>query len=276
MYCVDGSYRPLRGAAAAALRCPTTAAGSRAFARAHPGLFNATAFGDHPYPGHLPPGRLDSRDPDYLEFAELPHFASVLDRLQRLYGSRKHFTIYNDEYGYITNPPNHSKAHFVSPATAASYLNWAEYRSWQNPRLASTMQYLLYDPDPQMTPEYGGFATGLILYNGTVLPTYDAYRLPLYLPVTAVRRGRSVEVWGCARRAQALGQPEVAIQFQRASRGAFTTLETLDVTDPRGYFDLRVSFPAGGSVRLAWTYPPAADAMAAKTVYSRTVKVRIT
>ncbi len=282
LYCVDAAYRPLRGSAAAAIGCPTTAAGSRGFQAAHPGLFSPNAFADHPYPANKPPNQLDSRDPDYVELPEIPHFAAVLDRLQRLYGSRRQFAIYNTEFGYITNPPNHNKLGYVSPSTAAYYLNWAEYISWRTPRIASYMQYQLYDPNPSVNvPEYGGFASGLILYNGTVLPTYNAYVLPLYLPVTTTRSGRSLEVWGSARPAYSYAQPQLAIQFQRGSRGPFTTLKTVSVTDTHGYFDLRMTFPASGSVRLAWSYPPAtatgySDPLASKTAYSRTVKVTIT
>ena len=35
----------------------------------------------------------------------------------------------------------------------------------------------------------------------------------------------------------------------------FTTLRTVTITSPRGYFDLHLSFPASGTVRLAWSYP---------------------
>ena len=36
-------------------------------------------------------------------------------------------------------------------------------------------------------------------YYGTKKPTYDAWRLPLYLPVTSARKGQRLQVWGCAR-----------------------------------------------------------------------------
>ncbi len=148
LYCVDSNYRELRGSAAAAVGCPTNAAGSRRFRSAHPALFRASGFADHPYPINQPPTEASSSDPDYVEFSELPRLASALDRVTRIYGSGMRFPIYNNEYGYITNPPNHSSSHFVSPATAAGYINWAEYLSWRSPRIASTMQYLLYDPNP--------------------------------------------------------------------------------------------------------------------------------
>ncbi len=63
------------------------------------------------------------------------------------------------------------------------------------------MQYLLYDPNPRLAPEYGGFASGLIFYDGAVRkPGYDAYRLPLFLPSTTAKSARqSLEVWGCVR-----------------------------------------------------------------------------
>ena len=289
LYCVSPSDQELRGAAAAAVGCPTSAAGSRRFRSAHPALFRASGFADHPYPVNLPPTNASSNDPDYVEFSELPRLASLLDRLQRTYGSGTRFPIYNDEYGYITNPPNNSPSHFVSPATAASYINWAEYLSWRNSRIASTMQYLLYDPNPRNAPEFGGFASGLIFYGGARKPGYDAYRLPLFLPVTSTRSGRSLEVWGCVRpahfaRLDAGGAPQQAqIQFQRGSSGAFTTLRTVTITSARGYFDLHMSFPGSGTVRLAWSYPPNDPLLTPSlitpgdvdTVYSRAVKVTV-
>ena len=54
LYCLDSSYRQLRGSAARAHGCPTNAAGSRRFRAQHPGLFSASGVGDHPYPGNGP------------------------------------------------------------------------------------------------------------------------------------------------------------------------------------------------------------------------------
>ena len=290
LYCVSSTYAELRGAAAATVGCPTTSAGSRQFRTAHPALFRASGFADHPYPVNLPPTRASSADPDFTEFSELPRLASTLDRLVRIYAAPTRFPIYNNEYGYITNPPNNSSSHFVSPATAATYTNWAEYLSWRNSRIASTMQYLLYDPNPtKNVPEFGGFASGLIFYGGARKPGYNAYRLPLFLPVTSTRSGGSLEVWGGVRPAHFAsldtgGTPQqVQIQFQRGSRGAFTTLRTVKLTSPRGYFDVHLTFSAGGTVRLAWSYPANDPLLTPSliapgdpdTVYSRSVKVAV-
>jgi hypothetical protein len=274
LYCVDSRFRSLRGRAAKLTGCPTTAAGSRGFRLRHPGLFDAAGFGVHPYPFNLPPTQVDSKDPDYAEFGDIPHLAATLDRIQRVYGGTRRPPIYNTEFGYITRPPNNSAhygSHFVSPSTAAAYINWAEYLSWRSPRIATTMQYLLYDPAPTLS----GFATGLILRDGKRKPTYDAYRLPVFLPVTRTRRGASVEVWGCVRPAHYAtidthGSTQyVQIQFRRAARGRFQTIMSVPVTNVRGYFDTRAAFPASGTVRLAWSYP------SGRVVFSRTVRVAV-
>ncbi len=272
LYCVDSRYRQLRGRAAAAVGCPATSAGSRQFRRAHPALFNASGFGIHPYPFNLPPTEADSGDPDYVEFSQISRLGAALDHVQHAYGSGRRLPIYNTEYGYETNPPNRTD-HFVSPSTAATYINWAEYLSWRNPRLATTMQYLLYDPDPHAGNAIfglGNFAAGLIFYHGAPKADYYAYRMPIFLPVTSTTRRRSLTVWGCVRPAHfASGRQSVQIQFRRGTRGAFKTIKTVGLTSSRGYFDVPVGFPSSGAVRLAWRYPKGS------TIYSRSVTVTV-
>jgi hypothetical protein len=287
LYCVDSAYRVLRGTAARAVGCPSTAAGSRLFRRSNPGLFRASGLADHPYPSNQPPTVETSSDPDIAPFPRLANLAHAIDRVQRVYGSPRRLPIYNTEYGYITRPPNRGK--FVSPATAAYYLNWAEYLSWRQPRVASTMQYLLADPSFRGAfAGDGGFASGLEFANGRAKPGYGAYLLPLYLPVTTGRRGRALEVWGCVRPSRyALydsGKPQTAqIQFARSPSTRFTTLKTITVTDPDNcYFDVRLKFPGSGLVRLAYTYPSPSplsfaedSSLAGSTVMGRTVRVTI-
>jgi hypothetical protein len=89
--------------------------------------------------------------------------------------------------------------------------------------------------------------------------------MPLYLPFTTEKRGTRVEVWGDVRPAHfARGTQSVQIQFQANSRGAFRTLQTVRITNPRGYFDVRVHFPSSGAVRTTWVYP------GGPRIYSRT------
>jgi hypothetical protein len=285
LYCVDSSYRQLRGRLARTEGCPATAAGSRSFRRQNPALFGASGFADHPYPDNEPPTSERSRDPDIAPFPRLPNLEHALDRVQRIYGSQRRLAIYNTEYGYITHPPNLDD--FVSPATAAYYINWAEYLSWKQPRVASTMQYLLYDPMLNgVIPGDGGFTSGLLYVNGKAKPGYAAYRLPLYLPVTSSRRGRSLEVWGCVRPSRYAmldtGQRQTAqIEFARGSSRTFTTLRTVTVANPSScYFDVRMNFPGSGTVRLAYTYPDdplvlSPSGLGGSTVYSRSVALKL-
>jgi hypothetical protein len=279
LYCVDSNFHQLRGGAAAARGCPTTAAGSRQFRTQNPALFQASAFSQHPYPLNMPPTQDASNDPDYATFPQLPNLEHELDRLQHIYGSNTRFGIINDEYGYITHPPNPGNA--VSPSTGAYYINWAEYLSWRSARIKSTMQYLLYDP---IDNTQGGFASALLTTRGAKKPAYFAYRLPLYLPSTSTRRGRSLEVWGDVRpfyyaSLDTSTQQVAQIQFQRGSRGPFTTIKRVMITDPRGYFDVQVKFPASGTVRLTWTYP-VGDSLfpsyaSGVAVHSRSVQVTL-
>ena len=271
LYCVDQNYHELRGAAAKALGCPTTA-GSQQFRSQNPGLFEATGVADHPYAGDEPPTKDTSRDPSFASLPKLPNLEAELDKLQRTYGSSRRLPIYNDEFGYITNPPNRQR--FVSPATAAYYLNWAEYLTWRNARVASTAQYLLYDPVPTKLAPGGGFASGLLTWRGQRKPTYPAYRLPVYLPRTSARRGRALLVWGCVRPAHyaAIDTHQaqyVKIQLQRGRHSSFATVKQVKITNPRGYFETRVAFPAGGTVRLSWSYPANDPLLPTGTIYSR-------
>jgi hypothetical protein len=271
LYCVDSRYRQLRGAAAAARGCPTTAAGSSRFARRHPALFQAGGFADHPYEQGVAPntptiGPDDPKtwrtDPDYADLPEVPRLERMLDRIQRLYGSHTRLRVWNTEYGYRTRPPDPRAT--INQATAAYYMNWAEYLSWRQKRLASYSQYLLQDP---VTDQ---FASGLLLPNGRPKATFYAFRMPLFLPVTSARRGRRLQVWGCVRPAHVYpGAQVVEIQFQAGSKGPFRTLYTVPIVSIRGYFDVRESFSASGSVRLSWKIP------SGPRIYSRVVKIAV-
>jgi hypothetical protein len=297
MYCVDSNYRELRGAAAAVRGCPTNAAGSRRFRAQNPALFAASGVSDHPYMRWYAPNHELNPDPvnhlstrDYTSLGVIGNLSRAIDRLVRVYGSGAHLPIYDTEFGYITSPPKHSpdpqvhstKVYYLSPATAAAYMNWAEYVSWRNPRLRTFDQYLLYDIErPTPGNDWGGFASGLLSWTGQQKATYDAFRLPLYLPVTTTHRGHSLEVWGCVRPAPFgvldTGQPQTA-EIQFAPRGGpFATVQTVTVGPGSScYFDLHLTFPSTGSVRIAYTYPPGDMQLGdGFEVHSRTVGVTV-
>jgi hypothetical protein len=275
LYCVNTKYQELRGSAAKSVGCPTNAAGARKFRRQNPGLFKASGVGDHPVPDNLSPIADGTSDPNFATIADLGRLERTLDKVNDVYGSTKKYDIYNDEYGYITSPP--SRQHYVSPATAAYYINWAEYLSWKNPRVKSYMQYLLKDPQPTTSGgPYAGYASGLEYDNGQPKRAYNAYRLPLYLPKTSFSRHANIEVWGDARPAPFMqrdrnGPQTVSIQLNDK------TIRTVRATGSRGYFDVRMRFAKSGTVRLAYTYPSSDPflpvGVAGSTVHSRSVKI---
>ena len=297
LYCVDSSYHQLRGSAARIRGCPETAAASKRFRAQNPALFGASGVSDHPYMRWYKPNHELNPDPtnhssttNYSSLGVIGNLTGALDRLQRVYGSRIRLPIYDTEFGYITSPPKHSpdptskvRVIYLSPAVAAGYMNWAEYLSWRNPRLRSFEQYLLYDPlRPTRANNWGGFASGLLSWNGVQKDTYYAWRLPLYLPVTRAQSGHSLEVWGCVRPARFglldTGSPQTAqIQFAPRSGGDFSPVQTVTIAPGAScYFDVQVSFPSSGTVRLAYTYPPG-DALLGDGVgvVSRTVPVTV-
>jgi hypothetical protein len=268
LYCVDSSYHQLRGLAASQRGCPTTPAGSSRFPADNPALFHASGVAVHPYSQGLPPNMAPPLEPDYAEFADLPHLETTLDRLQQVYGSNTRFPIYSTEFGEQTNRPG-KVIRALSPPTAAYYMNWTEYLSWLNPRIRSFDQYLLVDA------ANGTFPSALEFADGTPKPSYYAYRMPLYMPVTTASAHKPLEVWGCARPApnarRDTGRPQrVEIQFQAAAGGAFRTVRTVTLGDTGGcYLDVRQAFPGSGTVRLRWAYPNGS------AIFSRNVRVKI-
>jgi hypothetical protein len=272
LYCVDSSLHQLRGTAALQRGCPATQAQSQQFRSQNPALFQASGFSDHPYPlGGLPPNMRVPDEPDYADLAALPNLEYTLDKAQAAYGADTHFPIYSTEFGYQTNPPE-TIQRTTAPRIAAYYLNWSEYISWRDPRIRSYDQYLLRDPPGANAS--GGFATGLQFKNGIPKAMFDAYRTPLYLPLTSGRRGHALEVWGCVRPAPFAGADSgraqhVKIEFRAASSASFHTVRTLTIADPHCYFDTPVTFDGSGSVRLAWAYPHG------PTIHSRVVTITL-
>jgi hypothetical protein len=284
LYCVDSNFHELRGSAARAQGCPTTAAGSRSFRKQNPALFSASGFADHPYeeasapnrPTHLCGNKLcvgSPSDPDFADLPQVPKLERTLDRLNSIYGSHTHFPVWSTEYGFRTRPPDPREG--VSQANQALYMNWAEYLSYKQSRLFSYSQYALIDQPPPAS-----FDTGLLNPNGSPKPGYAAYRMPLYLPSTSTRKGRKLEVWGDVRPASYAkldtGKVQsVLVQFQPGSKGAFTTVDTVAITNSHGYFDTHLAFPSSGTVRLAWTYPTGDPLLGGGTVFSRSVKITV-
>ncbi|MBV9413582.1 MAG: hypothetical protein JO363_01260 [Solirubrobacterales bacterium] len=265
LYCVDRSFRQLRGAAAAARGCPTTAAGSARFRAQNPALFEATGWSHHPY--HLDTAPNVASPPwetDWATLADLPKLESALDRVQSAYGSARRFALYLTEYGLETNPPRPEFE--LTPAQQAVYLNEAEYMAWRDPRVRMFSQYELVDAPPGGGSPISSFASGLEFAGGRPKPAFAAYRLPIWMPSVRARHGRALEVWGCVRPAKRFPRRVVGpVLIELNGR----TVGSVEVTNPEGYFDVQQRFRGSGTVRLAWTYPNG------PTIYSRAVTVDV-
>jgi hypothetical protein len=277
LFCVDSSFKQLRGSAAAARGCPTTSAASRKFRSANPVLFNVSGWSHHPY--HLttaPSVPSPAVDPDWVTMGDIARLEASLDRVQRVYGSHRKLPLYLTEYGFNTNPPQNGNA--VSLSTQAAYLNQAEYIAWKDPRVQTLAQYLLQDSS-QVQSVFSAFASGLLFANGSPKPSFDAYRLPLWMPKVSASRGTSLELWGCIRPSHftipTSGAQAAQIQFQPGSSGPFMLFLTVTIKNPLScYFDVFLRFPTSGTVRVAYKYP-ANSPLPGATVYSRSIRVAL-
>ena len=203
-------------------------------------------------------------DPDFVYLATLSRLTRFLDSVTALYRAPVRYPVYSTEYGYRTTPPVPGG---VPLAQAPAYENWAEYISWRNPRLRSWDHYLLVDP-PTGGPSK--FVTGLEFADQAPKPTFNAYRMPIYMPSTAQRAGGKLEVWGCVRPAYHVPRPRHAeIQLQAGGRDSFKMLRSVGLTGSSCYFDVMVRFPSAGRVRVAWSSPRG------PTIYSRPVVIRV-
>jgi hypothetical protein len=256
LYCVDSSYRPLTGAAAAALGCPQGGQAS-AFAAAHPGLFAATGFAHHPYSFFLAPN-VQMADTNFVPLSDLPRLEHGLDAIFGAYGVGRQLPIYLTEYGYETNPPNPFRG--VSLALQSLYINEAEYIAWRDPRVRAMSQFLLYDAPPDASYPRGSerywstFQTGLRYASGAAKPSLQAYRLPIFVPNAVLGAGRSVFVWGRLRPAPRGSAQRAQIQWQPPG-GAYRTLATVTAAAASGVLTSELHMPGPGAVRIVWASP---------------------
>ena len=270
LYCVDANDRPLRGVTASDLSCPESGAPGT-FVSAHPGLFGASGFAHHPYSFFLAPS-VHLSDPNFAALADLPRLEQGLDGIFASYGVQRRLPLYLTEYGYGTNPPNPYRG--VPPARQSAYLNQAQYMAWENPRVRSMAQFLLYDSPPNASYPRGTigywstFQTGLSYLDGVPKPSLNSYRLPIFIPDPVAHGGAPVQVWGMLRLAPNDARQSARIEW-RPLRGGYRTLTTISTSDPSGFLTARVALPGPGALRIAWT------AATGQVFHSRGVGVRI-
>jgi hypothetical protein len=260
LYCVDTRLRPLAGANAKALGCPT-ADQVRQFPPRHPGLFQASGYAHHPYSLLTPPS-LRSTAADDVGMADLGRLTGALGRVFARYGQRNRLPIYNTEFGYQSRPPDP----FGYPQyLQAAFINQAEYMGYANPQVRSTHQFLLIDAPPYTQfpsnsyQYWSSFQTGLMERNGNVKQAFGAYRIPIWIPGARRRHPGPFRIWGGARPAPNGSRQTLDVQFKSFARGArWQKVTTLTTRSLRNYVDARVRLTRSGVVRLRWRSPSGA------------------
>ena len=266
LYCVGSNLRPLSGRAAANDGCP--ASGS-SFAAQHPGLFNA-AYAHHPYGFEAPPNRPDPQR-GYITLYNIPSLERTLNRVFTAYGRRPSggVPLYLTEWGFKTNPPNPYVR--TTPAQQAAWINQGEYMTWAMPYVHGLTQFLLVDSPPKPGAPKGSalywstFQTGLEFINGHRKPSFQAFMVPIWLPVQ--RHGPRVAVWGQLRPAAHNTTQYGVIEFEPRGSKSWKELTEVQTNSPEGFVYNHVSIPSAGNVRLGWLDPNGS------VYYSQTVSV---
>jgi len=253
LYCVDSKLRRLKGTAASARGCPTSAA---QFVADNPALFKAAGFAHHPYELLLAPTRKPGSK-DWVTIANLPVLSRALRRIYSRYSQKRQTArgvpLYLTEYGYQTRPDPLG----LPFARQASYISQAEQISYRNPLVRTMGQFLLVDdrPTPGIANKrvaYRTFQSGLKRLNGKRKPAYRAYVTPLFLSKTRFRGAGSTSVFGLLRPASSNAKVKVQIQFRARGSKAWRTRKTPTVGGPRHYLRTRLRVTRTGAVRLRW------------------------
>lgn len=162
---------------------------------------------------------------------------ATLERLQaevsRGFGAKR---IWLTEYGYQTNPPDRFLG--VSRELQARYLAEAALRAYRAPRVDMLIQFLVRDE-----PLAARWQSGLVGFDGTVKPAYQAFMLPL---AQASRTGTRVVLWGQVRPRR--GAQTYRLQQHRGGRWSWVGGNAR--TNGAGFFQRTVTAARGTKYRI--------------------------
>ncbi|HET6549405.1 MAG TPA: hypothetical protein VFG79_13150 [Solirubrobacter sp.] len=224
--CVDASYRRIR---------------SRRCKRFKP--LKADGFAFHPHGTLTPPWR-PFQHRDEVGMGSLSRLTRALDRLQRMHRLKpttRRFSVYIDEFGYQTRPPDALAG--VTLRQQDRWLQWGAYEAWRHPRVKLFSQYLWRDEPKHLNKRRdiasGGWQSGLRFAGGRAKPSLKHFATPFV--VDAARR----RLWGQVRRRDAR-----TVEVQRRTRGSkrWRTIARRR-TDAEGYWSWRTRLAPGASYR---------------------------
>lgn len=227
-FCLDKNGMKLKGSAARKLKCSG---------------FKSIQSGGLAYHPYTMAGGPLVRDKvkDNATIYYLKRIEKVLDQAskQRRLAKRK-LPIYSSEFGLQSDPPD---INMTSIRKIPAFLNISEYLSYKDARVKTYSQYLLVDDS-----DLAFFQSGLRFVDGTKKPgVYEAYQMPFCV---FKGRGNTVTVWGGLR--SATTTQSVDIQIQTGS--TWTTVQSIAVRPPLGYFERRIAVPGANSktFRVHW------------------------
>jgi hypothetical protein len=200
-----------------------------------------TGVAHHPYTrgGSQPPTAKGSRDE--ITISSISRLKTILRQAGAKRRLPKRLPIQYTEFGFQTNPPDGLFG--VSLAKQAAWINESDFIAWHDPSVRAVAQYEMRDE-----ASLAAFQTGLRFLDGRLKPSWDAYRLPIWV----TRRGSKLLVWGQLRPAADGAVEQVDIQNAPTANGTFTSVKTLTVRSRKGFLNAKVP-RRGGVWRLAWT-----------------------
>jgi hypothetical protein len=247
--CLSSSYRPFRGNARKARKCPVS-----------PAKLFASGIALHPYlPGTFVGGggslrglRTPPRGRADVTIGYMHRMSRVIDKLNSKGRINGRLPLFVTEYGFQTKPPDI----YATPIrTAARFMDESEWLAYRSARVKSYSHYQLVDQplrNRRGPARYSLFQMGLRFPNGNKKPhVYPAFEMPFFV---RLKRGGNLEIFGGVR-AWPFSTVEV---FQRSkARGArYHSLGTATLNS-RGYFRIfrRISNSSGRYYRLKFTTP---------------------
>jgi Cellulase (glycosyl hydrolase family 5) len=227
LFCINAKGRRLTGGAAAAQHC------------SHYRRLAVTAYAHHPYTrgGSRPP--TSRPNPGEITVGTASRLTRILDQAAHAGRIPRNLPIYYTENGWQTNPPD--RIFGVTLAQQAAYINQSDAIAYRNPRVKSVAQYQIVDD-----ASLGSFQTGLRFLNGTKKPSYDAYRLPIWVS----RSGSGVRIYGQVRTAPDSAALQVEVRHAASPGAAFQTVQTVPVTSLKGQFTVTIPGVGGGVWQL--------------------------
>lgn len=230
LFCIDAHGHRLRGRAARQQGC------TRGFKR----FSGITGFAHHPYNvGATGPALRAPHGKGDITLATLSRLTRVLRLGAHAHVIRTGLPVYFTEYGIQTRPPN--RKYGVPVSRQAMWLNEADWLAYKNRSVRSVAQYELFDG-----ANTGVFTTGLLFHSAQPKPSFDAYRLPVWV----TRQGSGSSLWLWVR--PAAGTPQ-QVEIQHDTGGGFQTAGT-KTTNSHGFAVM--SEPGrSGRWRIAWTDP---------------------